>query len=118
MADFQLEAMKTILWASDMPRAVRFYREVFGFTVGFESVHWSELKHGDAILALHGGGNGERQPSSLSLQVSDLDRAVAVCAEFGATVLKQPESREGEPIRLAEMRDPEGNEFSLTQFVG
>ena len=39
-------------------------------------------------------------------------------ADGGAKVLSGPEERRGEPIKLASLVDTEGNEFSLTQYVG
>jgi len=44
----------------DMGRAVAFYRDALGLTVGFESPHWTEISVGDAVIALHSrlGGNG------------------------------------------------------------
>ena len=95
-----------------------FWRDVIGLELTLDSPYWSELTRGDAIVALHGGGSGERNPTGLSLQVSDVEAACAEAQAGGATVERAPEQREGEPIKLAELVDPEGNTFMLTQYVG
>jgi predicted enzyme related to lactoylglutathione lyase len=113
-----LESVKFMLMAQDMKRAVRFYRDVIGLEVKFESSEWTELAFGDAIVALHGGGTGKDVKTGLSLQVRDI---VAGCRELeagGGRILSPPHHRPGEPIKLAEVRDTEGNAFSLTQYVG
>jgi catechol 2,3-dioxygenase-like lactoylglutathione lyase family enzyme len=38
---------------SDMNRAVKFYRDVLGFQLKFESPDWSEFVTGETTLALH-----------------------------------------------------------------
>ncbi len=104
--------------AQNMERAVRFYRDVIGLKVEFESADWTELSFGSAIVALHGGGTGAYQKTGLSLQVRDI---VSACKEIeagGGKVASQPQTRPGEPIKLAEVMDTEGNVFSLTQYVG
>ena len=42
-----------IKFVSDMNRAVKFYRDVLGLPLRFESPGWSEFDTGDTILALH-----------------------------------------------------------------
>ena len=40
-------------FVADMNRAVRFYREVIGLPLKFESPGWSEFSTGETTLALH-----------------------------------------------------------------
>jgi predicted enzyme related to lactoylglutathione lyase len=42
-----------IEFVSDMNRAVKFYRDVLGFQLKFESPGWSEFVTGETTLALH-----------------------------------------------------------------
>jgi predicted enzyme related to lactoylglutathione lyase len=42
-----------IKFVSDMNRAVKFYRDVLGLPLKFESPGWSEFATGETILALH-----------------------------------------------------------------
>ncbi len=112
------ELVKIVLCAADMDRAVDFYREALGFEESFRSEHWSELRHGDAIIGLHGGGDGSRRETGLSIQYTDVAEAWHRALVGGATGLQEPEQREGEPIILAFLADPEGNEIMMTQWVG
>ena len=106
-----------MLMAQDMGRAVAFYRDVIALELRSQSPMWSELAFGDVIVALHGGGSGEFRQSGLSFQVSDIGGACGEVQAGGGRVVSGPQDRPGEPIRLAELADPEGNGFSLTQYV-
>ena len=112
------QAVKYMLMAQDMDRAVGFYRDTMGFEESFTSPYWSELKFGDAILALHGGGEGDPNATGLSIQYEDVRTAFNAAIQAGASAVQHPEQREGEPIILASVRDPEGNIFMLTQYMG
>lgn len=101
-----------------MDRAVAFYRDTMGFTENFTSPYWSELRFGTAILGLHGGGDGQRQPTGLSLQYENVAAAYQTALQAGAQAIHPPEQREGEPIILATIQDPEGNGIMLTQYLG
>lgn len=114
----QPQAVKYVLTAQDMDRAVAFYRDTIGFTECFVSPHWSELRFGDAILGLHGGGDGSLNQTGLSIQYADVRSAYAAAVAAGATAVQAPEQREGEPIMLATVADPEGNVIMLTQYIG
>lgn len=114
----QPQAVKFVLIAQDMDRAIEFYRDALGFIESFTSPYWSELRYGDAILGLHGGGDGAVQQTGLSIQYEDLALAYTEAINAGATRVKEPEQREGEPIMLASITDPEGNVIMLTQYVG
>jgi len=107
-----------MLLAADMRRAVRFYTAALGFQEVFVSEYWSELRVGDAILALHGGHDGSVNPTGLSLQYEDVLEAVERIQKAGGTILEMPMQRKGEPIVLGRYRDAEGNEGFITQYVG
>jgi predicted enzyme related to lactoylglutathione lyase len=42
-----------IEFVADMDRAVKFYRDVMGFALKFQSSEWSEFSTGETSLALH-----------------------------------------------------------------
>ena len=79
------EKVKFMLMAADMRRAVRFYRDVIGLEEVFVSDYWTELRHGDAIIALHGGHDGSRNATGLSFQFeyvlaqAEITRKVSAC---------------------------------------
>ena len=117
-APLNINAVKVVLWAQDMPRAWAFYTDVLGLQQRFTSPGWSELAWGDAIIALHGGGDASIKETGLSLQVDDLDAACRHIADHGGSIIDPPMSRPGEPIRLARIADTEGNRLMLTQYLG
>lgn len=112
------QVVKFMIEAVEMDRAVAFYRDVLGFEESIVSPYWSELTHGGAVLGIHGGGEKGDKPTGLSIQYEDVSVAYAAALEAGAVGLMAPQQRESEPIMLASIRDPEGNEIMLTQFVG
>lgn len=118
----ELQATKFMLMARDMERALAFYRGVLGLSPTLESPHWSELRlpgvQGAVTVALHGGGSGARTKTGLSFQVADLEAACAEVAAGGGQVVSPPSARPGEPVKLAECADPEGNVFMLTEYLG
>lgn len=114
----QPEKVKFMLLAANMKRAVAFYRDVLGFQEVMVSNFWSELSFGGAIIALHGGHDGSRNPTALSLQFADAMAAADCIHAAGAKIIEYPRQREGEPILLGVFRDREGNEVAITQFVG
>lgn len=112
------EKVKFMLMAADMRRAVRFYRDVIGLEEVFVSDFWTELRHGDSIIALHGSHDGTRNPTGLSFQFEDVLAKAEDIRQAGAAILRAPEQREGEPILLGIYRDAEGNEVFITQYLG
>lgn len=112
------EKVKFMLMAADMKRAVAFYRDVIGLEEVFVSDFWTELRHGDAIIALHGGHDGSRNATGLSFQYEDVLAMAEKVTKAGAAILQSPQQREGEPILLGVFRDAEGNEVFITQYVG
>lgn len=112
------EKVKIMLMAADMKRAVAFYRDVIGLDEIFVSDFWTELRHGDAIIVLHGGHDGSHNATGLSFQYEDVLEMAEKIAKGGATILQSPQQREGEPILLGVFRDAEGNEVFITQYVG
>ena len=113
----KVEGVTYMLMAQDMDRAVAFYRDVIGLEPRFSSPMWSELTFGGAIVAMHGGGSAELRSTGLSFQVENLSSAVREIERGGGRVTREPEDRPGEPIRLAEVVDTEGNAFALTEMV-
>lgn len=114
-----VERTKYIIWAAEMGRAVRFYREVLGAVVKKQSDVISELEVAGATIGLHGGGEGKRTWTGLSFQVADVVKGAEEVVAGGGQLAREPTSDEpGEPPHLAMCVDPEGNEFMLTRTRG
>jgi predicted enzyme related to lactoylglutathione lyase len=110
-------AIKHLLLAQSMPRAIGFWRAAFGLELVAESDLWSEMRWGSSTLALHGGGDGSRNPTDLSIQVENIVKACRIVKEAGGRIVAEPMKRPEEPIVMAVFRDTEGNEVMLTQAV-
>ncbi len=107
--------VKYVLWAADWQRCLKFYREMFGGVVSFESEVWSEIVIAGATLGIHGGGEGKRTWTGLSFQLDDLREGIARLAECGGYLTSEPNDTPEDPLHLAMCIDPEGNEFMMTQ---
>ena len=58
-----------MLMAQDMDQAIAFYTDVVGLEVKYRSPDWTELAYGDAVVALHGGGDGDFKGTGLGLPI-------------------------------------------------
>ena len=110
-----IRAVKFIVVVQDMDRALAFYRDVLGLEVGMSSPNWSELRLGEAIVALHPGGSGRYTPTGLSFQVEDIETVCEAVVAGGGGLRVAPANRPGEAIVLAELIDSEGNGFMLSE---
>jgi len=110
-----VKKLKYIIWAKDMGRAVRFYREVFDAEVTRESDVLTEVVVAGSTIGIHSGGEGNLTWTGLSFQVDDLFAACAVVQAAGGTVLGAPKDTPEEPAHLATCADPESNEFMLSR---
>jgi predicted enzyme related to lactoylglutathione lyase len=96
----------------DMARAVAFYRGVLGPVVRVESPTWSELKLGDATVALHTTPVPTPRYTGLGVEVVDLHAAYHAVTALGGKVLSGPSP---DPVgNLSyEVADTEGNTFTI-----
>lgn len=115
MSQFNLLGTKFLLSAEDMDRAIAFYRNVLGLNLATSSEWWSELTYGTATIALHGGGTGEFRSTGLSFTVDDSEGACEAVVHGGGTIRSGLEERGEEGIYLAELTDPEGSGFMMSQ---
>ncbi len=110
-----VERVKYVIWAVEMERAVRFYQEVFGGEVVKRNEYVSEVRIGDGVIGIHGGGEGGRTWTGLSFQVADVVAGAAEIVQAGGQLTREPEPEAGEPPHLAMCVDTEGNEIMLTR---
>ena len=113
-----VERVKYIIWAADMPRAIAFYRDVLGATVSRTSDVISEIELCGAVIGIHGGGEGKRTWTGMSFQVPDVVDGAREVVAGGGALSREPQEEDGEPPHLAMCVDPEGNEFMLTRKRG
>jgi len=110
-----VERLKYTIWAADMPRALRFYTEVFGGTVLKQNDFICEVGICDGVIGIHGGGSGERTWTGLSFQVADVIAGAAEIVAAGGQLTREPEPEDNEPPHLAMCVDTEGNEIMLVR---
>lgn len=108
-----VELAYVIRFVADMAAATRFYRDILGLSLRFESPGWTEFNTGATTLALHPAS--EDHPAGTSqtgFRIDDLDAFHSLMAAEGLACTRPPESQHG--VRMARYRDPDGAEFSVS----
>jgi catechol 2,3-dioxygenase-like lactoylglutathione lyase family enzyme len=117
------------LLVDDFAACFRFYRDAMGLTahVGDESDTYAEFRAGDVLLGLFGRTEmaeavgfdplaaGDRV--SLCFAVENVDEALAELRERGAVVVGEPQDRASWGLRVAHVRDPDGNLLELNHQI-
>lgn len=114
----KVERVKYVIWAADLRRAVRFYRDVMGGEVVKQSEVISEVVVSGATIGIHSGGEGDRTWTGLTFQVPDVIAGAHEVIAGGGRLSRDPQPEGDEPPHLAMCIDPEGNEFMLTRKRG
>jgi lactoylglutathione lyase len=103
-----------IEFVADMDRAVKFYRDVVGLQLKFESPHWSEFITGNTTFALHPASD-KNPPGKLEmgLAVPDLRQFYAEAQTKGVN-FSMPPSKQDFGGELAQFIDSEGLHVSVS----
>lgn len=104
-----------ILYVQNIEASVQFYRDGVGFELLSESEHWSELKAGEIVVALHAGGEGrlgEDAPEAV-LYAEDLATERLAMQGRGVAVDQIVEPHPG--VRFCRFSDPDGHRWVLKQ---
>jgi lactoylglutathione lyase len=102
-----------IKFVGDMERAVKFYRDMLGFPLKFQSPEWSEFVSGETTLALHPAS--EKNPAGtveLGFKVPDLQKFHAEMTAKGVQFTMPPTKQEFGSV-LAQFVDSEGGRCSV-----
>ena len=112
-----------IIVTADLPRALRFYRDLLGAEVSYEfpapdgEPGYAALELGESHLGIGRDPSLTGAPStrfSLWVYADDCDAAVARLRTAGVTVVEEPADQPwGE--RVARVLDPDGNEVLIGQ---
>ncbi|MES2476747.1 MAG: VOC family protein [Verrucomicrobiota bacterium] len=108
-----VERVKYVIWAVDHARASHFYQTTFGAVETRSSTVMAELELTGAILGIHGGGEGKRTWTGISIQVADVIAGAEEVVRNGGGLVREPAWEDGEPPHLAMCHDTDGNEFML-----
>lgn len=108
-----LKLAYAIHFVADMDRAVAFYRDTLGLTLGFSSPGWSEFATGETTLALH-PASPDNPPGTTHLgfgtpDVAGFHRALTA---KGIAFTRPPTPEHG--ITLAEFLDCDGARCSVS----
>jgi predicted enzyme related to lactoylglutathione lyase len=110
-----VERVKYVIWAADMDRAARFYCTLFGGRILRQNPAIVEVGILEAVIGIHGGGEGKRTWTGLTFQVADVMAGAKDVVAAGGVLVREPEPENGEPPHLAMCIDTEGNDFMLTR---
>jgi catechol 2,3-dioxygenase-like lactoylglutathione lyase family enzyme len=102
-----------IRFVADMNRAVKFYRDVLGLPLKFESPGWSEFVTGETTLALHPAS--EKNPAGaaeLGFTVADLQEFHQQMSTKGVQFSMPPKQQDFGRV-LAQFVDSEGGHCSV-----
>ena len=111
------------LLVDDLDACLRFYRDTMTFEVLAQYGDYVEFRAGDAILALFPRTTmaeavgfdpiaaGDR--TALVFHVGDVDMALADLRERGAPLAAEAQDRPEWGLRVAHLRDPDGNLIEL-----
>ncbi|MEE9129189.1 MAG: VOC family protein [Phycisphaerales bacterium] len=110
-----------IVFVSDMPLSVSFYRDVIGLPLKFESPHWTEFATEGATLALHLSDELRTADDSQQLEapgscrpglsVPNLDEFHSKMVANDVPCIQEPKVLFG--VRLAQYTDPDGLAISV-----
>ncbi|MGB0241312.1 MAG: VOC family protein [Verrucomicrobiales bacterium] len=110
-----VEKIKYTIWAADSDRAASFYQKVFGAEIVRQNPHITELEIAGGLVAIHGGGEGKKTWTGITLQVADVVAGAGAVRAAGGQCPREPQPEDGEPPHLAMCIDTEGNEIMLTR---
>jgi predicted enzyme related to lactoylglutathione lyase len=102
-----------IKFVADMDKAVKFYRDVLGLTVKFESPGWSEFVTGETTLALHPAS--DKSPAGkveLGFTVPDVETFYREMSTKGVLFSMPPKKQDFGGV-LAQFVDSEGAHCSV-----
>jgi predicted enzyme related to lactoylglutathione lyase len=107
-----------IEFVADMDRAVKFYRDVIGLPLKFQSPGWSEFDTGETGLALHPASETKRAGSiELGLTVDDLSKFHQEMSAKGVR-FSIPPTKQDYGRMLAQFVDSEGAHCSVSGTMG
>jgi lactoylglutathione lyase len=104
-----------IKFVADMDRAVKFYRDVLGLPLKFQSPGWSEFVTGETALGLHPAS--EKNPTGsvqLGFSVTSLEKFYQEMTARGVQFSMPPTNQDFGGV-LAQFVDSEGGCCSVTE---
>lgn len=112
------------LIVQEAAQLIDFVKQVFGATetfrgIGSEGGIHAEVRIGNSMVMIGGGGawKGEPSPATLYLYIDDVDAVYTRALQAGATSISEPADQPyGD--RLAGMKDSFGNMWYVATYIG
>jgi lactoylglutathione lyase len=102
-----------IKFVADMDRAVKFYRDVLGLPLKFQSPGWSEFETGETALGLHPASlNNPAGTVELGFKVASLEKFHEEMTAKGVQFTMPPTKQDFGGV-LAQFVDSEGGRCSV-----
>jgi len=104
-----------IEFVADMDRAVKFYRDVLGLSLKFQSPDWSEFSTGETSLGLHPAS--EKNPAGsidLGFNVTNVEKFHQEMTAKGV-LFSMPPTKQDFGGSLAQFIDSEGRRCSVAE---
>lgn len=114
---FQFEGVMAVVMVQDIERALRFYRDLLGFTVQEEQEDWVFFQEGVGLQTAPEAGTELRFEANavlLTLIVKDVVAAYRELTERGVAFFLPPTIQNG--LKIAVLRDTENNLIQLLQL--
>jgi lactoylglutathione lyase len=109
-----IQLTHVIEFVADMDRAVKFYRDVIGLPLKFQSPGWSEFATGETSLALHPASESKLAGSvELGFTVDDLSKFHTEMSAKGVQ-FSIPPTKQDYGSLLAQFVDSEGGHCSVS----
>jgi lactoylglutathione lyase len=103
-----------IKFVADMDRAVKFYRDVLGLPLKFQSPGWSEFETGETTLGLHpASAKNPAGEVELAFTVADLQEFHREMSQKGV-LFSMPPTKQDFGTELAQFIDSEGGHCSVS----
>src|SRR5579875_1305780 len=114
---FQFEGVMAVVMVQDIERALRFYRDLLGFTVQEEQEDWVFFQEGVGLKTAPEAGAEVRFEANavvLTLIVKDVVAAYRELTERGVAFFLPPTTQNG--LKIAVLRDTENNLIQLCNY--
>lgn len=110
------------IWSSDLNNLLPFYRDTLGLKVVIDAegfVAFGDVSTPSLALGTHSdvkGANGDPARHMVGLDTDDIDAEFERLKAAGVEFVEEPNTTPDGSLRLATLKDPEGNLVQLLQF--
>jgi predicted enzyme related to lactoylglutathione lyase len=101
---------------TDLPRALRFYRDALGFTVAVSLGTTAVVeRQGNRVLLAQAGDPAQAATGEIHLDVTDIEASCAAAQEHAGKIVEAPVVDPRAGTRRARLHDPDGHTLELIE---